>query len=128
MRQETGGYELPSTFTLVLQANRLTKCASHPYRMSTNYLIQDNSATRKTTLNSSVIRQKAKSKNGGNKKTKHSKLSEKTNIPKPLIRTRPGAYQGVKNVYFFGKIDVLCFLVTSVLRFVFLPYYRRITD
>ena len=27
---ETGGYELASTITLVLQANRLTKCASHP--------------------------------------------------------------------------------------------------
>ena len=27
---ETGGFELASTITLVLQANRLTKCASHP--------------------------------------------------------------------------------------------------
>ena len=27
---ETGGFELTSTITLVLQANRLTKCASHP--------------------------------------------------------------------------------------------------
>ena len=27
---ETGGFELPSTITLVLQANRPTKCASHP--------------------------------------------------------------------------------------------------
>ena len=27
---ETGGFELGSTMTLVLQANRLTKCASHP--------------------------------------------------------------------------------------------------
>ena len=27
---ETGGFELPSTITLVLQANRLTKCASYP--------------------------------------------------------------------------------------------------
>ena len=27
---ETGGFELASTITLVLQANRVTKCASHP--------------------------------------------------------------------------------------------------
>ena len=27
---ETGGFELASTITLVLQANRLSKCASHP--------------------------------------------------------------------------------------------------
>ena len=27
---ETGGFELASTITLVLQTNRLTKCASHP--------------------------------------------------------------------------------------------------
>ena len=27
---ETGGFELALTTTLVLQANRLTKCASHP--------------------------------------------------------------------------------------------------
>ena len=43
-------------------------------------------------------------------KTKHVKL--------PLVR--------VRNVRFFGKFDVLCFLETPVLRFVFLPYYRRI--
>ena len=29
LRRETGGFELASTITLVLQANRLTKCASH---------------------------------------------------------------------------------------------------
>ena len=28
---------------------------------------------------------------------------------------------------FFGKFGTLCFLVTPVLRFVLLPYYRRIT-
>ena len=28
--RETGGLELASTITLILQANRLTKCASHP--------------------------------------------------------------------------------------------------
>ena len=35
-------------------------------------------------------------------------------------------YQGVRNVCFFGKFGALCFLVISVLRFAFLPYYRRI--
>ena len=29
--QETGEFELASTITLKLQANRLTKCASHPF-------------------------------------------------------------------------------------------------
>ena len=38
--RETGGLELASTITLVLQANRQTKCASHPSikRMSGNTL------------------------------------------------------------------------------------------
>ena len=45
--------------------------------------------------------------NGGNKKTKHAK-------------------QGVRNVRFFGKFGVLCFLVTSVLKSALLPYYWRI--
>ena len=30
LRWETGGFEDASTITLVLQANRVTKCASHP--------------------------------------------------------------------------------------------------
>ena len=30
LRRETDGFELASTITLALQANRLTKCASHP--------------------------------------------------------------------------------------------------
>ena len=30
LRRETGGFELTSTITLILQANRLTKCASQP--------------------------------------------------------------------------------------------------
>ena len=33
---------------------------------------------------------------------------------------------GKKCSFFFGKFDVLCFCVTSVLRFAFLPYYRQI--
>ena len=34
---ETNGFELASTITLVLQANRLTKCASHPKASSWSY-------------------------------------------------------------------------------------------
>ena len=31
MTRETGGFELASTIILVLQVNRLTKCASHSH-------------------------------------------------------------------------------------------------
>ena len=36
------------------------------------------------------------------------------------------AYQGVRNVCFFGKFGAIFFLVTSVLRFALLLYYWRI--
>ena len=36
--RETGGFELTSTITLVLQANRLTKCASHPSNVVHSFL------------------------------------------------------------------------------------------
>ena len=36
--RETGGLELASTITLALQANRLTKCASHPTLATLHYL------------------------------------------------------------------------------------------
>ena len=52
----------------------------------------------------------------------------KTNISFPLIRTRTCAYQGARNVRFFGKFGVLWFLETPVLRFSLLPYYRRISN
>ena len=51
-------------------------------------------------------------------------IFRKTNISYPLIRTHTCAYQGVRNVLFFGKLGVLCFLETPVMRFVFC----RITD
>ena len=76
------------------------------------------------TLSSSVIIQKGKSQNGGNKKRKHATFSAKTNISYSLIRNRTCAYQGVRNVRLFEKFGVLCFLVTSVVRFAFLPYYQ----
>ena len=37
--------------------------------------------------------------------------------------TQTCGYQGVRNIRFFGKFGVLCFLETLVLRFAFLPYY-----
>ena len=60
---------------------------------------------------SPVIRQKSNSSNGGNKKTRHYKFSKK----RTFITSS-----------FFGKFDVLCFLVTSVLRVTLLPYHRRL--
>ena len=41
-----------------------------------------------STIKSSCLMQKDESENGGNKKTKHVKVSKKTNISYPLIRTR----------------------------------------
>ena len=70
---------------------------------------------------SSVIRQKGESQNGCFKKIKHVQFSEKANISNPLIRTRT-----VRNVRFFGKFDVLCFLETPVLRFALLTYCHSI--
>ena len=59
---------------------------------------------------SKVIRQKGKSQNGCYKKTKYAKCSKKRTFP-TLWYT---------HVRIFG---VLCFFVTPVLRFAFLPYY-----
>ena len=62
-------------------------------------------------------------------------IFRKANISYLLMRTRPYAYQevrkdvcvsGGKKYSFFGKFDVLCFLLTPVLRFFFLSYYRRL--
>ena len=52
-------------------------------------------------------------------------ISRKRNISYPLIHTHTCAYRGIKNVRFFGKFGVLCFLETSILRFALLPYYPR---
>ena len=43
-----------------------------------------------------------------------------------LIRPRACACQEVRNIRFSEKFGVLCFLVTSILRFAHLPYCRRI--
>ena len=42
-----------------------------------------------------------------------------------IVGNKTRAYQGVRDVRFFGKFGVLCFLETPVLRFALLPYYRR---
>ena len=65
------------------------------------------------------VRQKVESQNGGNKKTKHAKFSEKLTFLTPQRRTRTCVYQWVENVRFFGKFGVFCFFATSVLRFAF---------
>ena len=66
---------------------------------------------------SSVIRQRGESQNGGNKKTKCFFL-------KKTFRIHWYAY-GIRNIRFLWKFRVLCFLVNSILRLAFLPYYRR---
>ena len=53
------------------------------------------------------------------------------NFPKnehflPLDRYTYVCVSGGKKCSFFGKFGVLCFLITSVLRFAILQYYRRI--
>ena len=41
------------------------------------------------------------------------------------VEVRTCVYQGLRNVRYFGSLGVLSFLVTSVLKLAFLPYYRR---
>ena len=47
------------------------------------------------------------------------------NKRRQIFRKTNISNRGVRNVRFFGKFDVLCFLKTPVLRCAFLPYYRR---
>ena len=70
--------------------------------------------------NSSVIGHNGESQNGGNKKTKHTKFSENEHF------LPPDTHKGGKKSSFFGKFGVLYFLLTSVLRFTIMPYYRQI--
>ena len=67
-------------------------------------------------LHEQLVSNKAKgeSQNGGNKNTKHAKFSEKYVY-----------VSGGKKRPLLGKFGTLYILVTSVLRFVLLPYYRR---
>ena len=57
------------------------------------------------------------------KENKARRISRKTNIFPPLMRTRTCAYQGVR---IFGKFGMFCFLETPALKFDLLPYYRRV--
>ena len=50
--------------------------------------------------------------------TKQTLLKNSQNLQENINR-------GVRNFRFFGKFDVLCFLVTPILRFAIVPYYRR---
>ena len=58
-----------------------------------------------------VIRLKDGSQNRGNKKTKHAKFSEKTNISYPLICTYTCAYQGMRNTRFAENLVGFVFLL-----------------
>ena len=66
-------------------------------------------------LTLSVIRQKGESQNGGNKKTKQVKFSEKRTFLSPWY-PHVRVHQGGKKCPFFRKFGMLCFLVTSILR------------
>ena len=77
----------------------------------------------------SLIRQKGESQNGGNKKTKHTKFSEKKKNPEHFLPLDTHTYvfvSGSKKCSFLGKLGVLYFPVTFVFKFAFLPYYRRL--
>ena len=71
-----------------------------------------------------VIRQTGECQNGGNKKTKHAKFFEKRTFLTPNTHTYV-CVSGGKKIPYFGKLNVLCFLITSVLRFAISPYYSR---
>ena len=60
----------------------------------------------------------------GNLKSKHAKFSEKETFLTQLY-AHVRCVSGSKKFLFFGKYGILCFLVTSVLRFVFFPYQLR---
>ena len=72
--------------------------------------------------NSLVIRLKCQSQNRGNKKITCAKFPDNKHF------LPPDAYQGVKKCLFFRKFGVMCFPVSSVLRYVFLPSYRQIRN
>ena len=76
--------------------------------------------------NLSVIRQKGQSHNGYYKKKSTSNFPENKHILPPDTHTNVCISRG-KKYSLFGKFGVLCFLVTSVLRFALLNYYRQST-
>ena len=70
------------------------------------------------------MRQKGESQNRCYKKTKHAKFSDKRTFLPPDKQTHACVF-GSKKCSFIRESGVLCFLVTSDLRFALLPYYRR---
>ena len=71
-----------------------------------------------------VNKSKGESQNGCYKKTKHAKFFRRfLTLWYTHMRLR---IWGGKKCSFFEKFAVLSFLVTPVLRFAFLPYYRRV--
>ena len=65
-------------------------------------------------------KEKGRTQGGGNKKTKHAKFSENEHYHMYVC------VSGGKKCSFFGELSVVCLLITFVLRFASLPYYRRI--
>ena len=65
---------------------------------------------------------KGESQNGCFKKAKYAKFSEKRTFLTPDMHTDV-CVSGDKKCSFFGKLGVLSFLETLVLRFALLPYY-----
>ena len=60
-----------------------------------------------------VIRQKNESQNGGNKKAKHAKFSEKRTFFTPwYVHVRTCAYQGVRNARYLENLAYFAFLLT----------------
>ena len=76
-----------------------------------------------------IVGNKAKGKfqSRCHKENKAGQIFPKTNISYPLIRTRTCTYQEVRKFRFTGKLGLLCFLVTPVLKFTLLSYYHRYT-
>ena len=105
----------------IKKANQTQVCSCELWEFFKNTFVTDHLWVT-ASLSSSVIRQKGESQNGCYKKTKHAKFSE-TNISYSLIHTRACTYQGVRKVRLSENLRAF-FLVTPVLRFTLLAYYR----
>ena len=94
-------------------ASLLAQSFSNPSAIKNYWSTKDDSALRKDVGNKA----EGRISNRVFQKKQSTQIFRKTNISYPLIPTRTCAYQGVRNVRFFGKFDVLCFLETPVFRF-----------
>ena len=93
-------------------------------RTRTNSIFGHFSRSDPVEISQKVIRQKSESQNGFYKKAKHGKFSEKRTFFTPDKHTFI-CLSGSKKCLLIGKFHVLCFLVTLILRFDVLSYYRR---